>query len=149
MTPVEPGIVDANVLVYATNADVPAHKASRELLDAARDPSVKLYVTSQILCEFYSVITNPRRVAAPCSSSEALRVMSALLALPGIHVLPSPAHTVTALMELLRRHPVTGGEVFDLQIVATMQLNNVQRIYTFNVGDFEVFPELTVVIPPV
>jgi len=47
---VEPGIVDANVLAYAT---------------AARRPSVTLYVTSQILCEFYSVITNPRRVADP------------------------------------------------------------------------------------
>ena len=50
-------------------------------------------------------------------------------------------------MELLRRHPVTGGDVFDLQIVATMQANGVQRIYTFNADDFEVFPELTVVTP--
>ncbi len=144
---VEPGIVDANVLAYATNADAPDHPASRALLDAARDPSITLYVTSQILCEFYSVITNPRRVAAPCSSTEALRIISALLALPGIHVLASPARAVTALIELLRRHPVAGGEVFDLQIVATMQANNVQRIYTFNSGDFEVFPELMVVVP--
>jgi predicted nucleic acid-binding protein len=48
---------------------------------------------------------------------------------------------------LLRRRPVTGGDIFDLQIVATMQANGVQRIYTFNVADFEVFPELAVVIP--
>jgi predicted nucleic acid-binding protein len=100
-----------------------------------------------LLCEFYSVITNPRRVAAPSSSAEALRIISALLVLPGIHILPSPASAVTALIELLRRHPVTGSEVFDLQIVATMQANNVQRIYTFNAGDFEVFPELIVVVP--
>jgi predicted nucleic acid-binding protein len=117
------------------------------LLDAARDPSVTLYVTSQILCEFYSVITNPRRVADPSSSAEALQIVSALLALPGIRILPNPARTVTILMELLRRRPVTGGEVFDLQIVATMKANNVQRIYTFNAGDFQVFPELTVVVP--
>jgi len=50
-------------------------------------------------------------------------------------------------MELLQRHPVSGGNVFDLQIVATMQANGVQRIYTFNTGDFEVFPELAVVTP--
>jgi predicted nucleic acid-binding protein len=147
MTSVEPGIVDANVLAYAANADVPNHAVSRALLDAAHDPSVTLYVTSQILCEVYSIITNPRRVAAPCPSAEAVRMLLALLALPGIHVLPSPVHTVTALIELLRRHPVTGGEVFDLQIVATMQANNIQRIYTFNVGDFEVFPELNVIVP--
>jgi predicted nucleic acid-binding protein len=50
-------------------------------------------------------------------------------------------------MELLERHPVTGGDVFDLQLAATMKANNVQRIYTFNAEDFEVFPELTVVVP--
>ena len=80
-------------------------------------------------------------------SSRSLEDYLALLALPGIHVLPSPARVVTALVDLLRRHPVTGGDVFDLQIVANMQANNVQRIYTFNVGDFEVFPELAVVVP--
>ncbi len=38
-------------------------------------------------------------------------------------------------------------EIFDLQLVATMQANNIRRIYTFNKGDFEVFPELTVCDP--
>jgi predicted nucleic acid-binding protein len=46
---------------------------------------------------------------------------------------------------LLRRHPVTGGDVFDMQIVATILANGVQRIYTFNTDDFEKFQELAVV----
>jgi len=57
---VEPGVLDANILVYAVNADAPQHNAARALLDAASDASITLYVTSQLLCEFYSVITNPR-----------------------------------------------------------------------------------------
>jgi predicted nucleic acid-binding protein len=51
-------------------------------------------------------------------------------------------------MALLQRRPVTGGDVFDLQLVATMQAHNIQRIYTYNSKDFEVFPELTVIAPP-
>jgi len=47
-------------------------------------------------------------------------------------------------MQLLQRHPVTGGDVFDLQIVATMQANGINRIYTFNTDDFKVFTELVV-----
>jgi predicted nucleic acid-binding protein len=144
---VEPGILDANILAYAVNADAPQHAASRALLEAARDPSIALYVTSQILCEFYSLITNPRRVAVASSPTSALRMISAILAFPGLHVLPTPARAVVGWMELLQRHPVTGGDVFDLQIVATMQANGVQRIYTFNTGDFEVFSELAVVTP--
>jgi uncharacterized protein len=129
---VEPGILDANILAYAINADAPQHAASRALLEAASDPSISLYVTPQILCELYSVITNPRRVAVASSPTEALRIISAILALPGIRILPIPARAVAAWMELLQRHPVTGGDVFDLQIVATMQTNGIQRIYTFN-----------------
>ena len=144
---VEPGILDANILAYAVNADAPQHAASRALLEAARNPSIALYVTSQILCEFYSLITNPRRVDVASSPTEALRIISAIMAFPGLHVLPTPARAVVGWMELLRRHPVTGGDVFDLQIVATMQANGVQRIYTFNTDDFDVFHELVVLTP--
>jgi predicted nucleic acid-binding protein len=147
MMSVEPGVVDANVLAYAINADAIHHAASRALLEAARDPSITLYVTSQILCEFYSVITNPRRVAAPSSPAEAIRICLALLALPGLQVLPTPSQAFSGVMELLQRHPVTGGDVFDLQIVVTMQANGIQSIYTFNAADFKVFTELKVMTP--
>jgi predicted nucleic acid-binding protein len=142
---VEPGVADTNVLVYALDADAPQHEAARALLEAARDGSATLYVTSQILCEFYSIVTNARRVAKPRSSAEALDAISELLAF--LHVLPVPAHAVEGWMNLLRRRPVTGGDIFDLQIVATMQANDVQRIYTFNTGDFDVFGEISVVTP--
>jgi len=42
---------------------------------------------------------------------------------------------------------VTGGDVFDLQLAATMLANGVQRIYTFNVADFEGFTELVILTP--
>ena len=51
------------------------------------------------------------------------------------------------LTALVRRHPVIGAKVFDLQIVATMLANRVRRIYTFNAKDFEVFEELIVLTP--
>lgn len=127
------------------DADAPQHAASRALLDAAREPSTTLYVTSQILCEFYSVVTNARRVPKPRCPADALRAISGMLAF--LQVLPIPARAVEGWLDLLRRHPVTGGDVFDLQIVATMQANGIQRNYTFNRDDFEVFPELAVVTP--
>ena len=43
--------------------------------------------------------------------------------------------------------PVEGAGVFDLQIVATMLASGVQRIYTFNIADFEIFRELIVIAP--
>jgi uncharacterized protein len=130
---VERGLIDANVLVYAMDADAPQHAASRALLEAARDPSKTLYVTSQVLCEFYSIVTNVRRVPTPRSPADALGAISGLLAF--LHVLPTPARAVEGWLDLLRRRPVVGGAVFDLQLVGIMQANNVSRIYTFNASE--------------
>jgi hypothetical protein len=69
-------------------------------------------LTSQILCELYSVITNPRRVAVASSPTEALKVILALLVLPGVHGLPIPARAVAGWIELLPGHPVAGGDIF-------------------------------------
>jgi predicted nucleic acid-binding protein len=85
-------------------------------------------------------VTNARRVPKPRSSADALGAISGLLAF--LHVLPIPVHTVEGWLGLLRRHPVTGGDIFDLQIVATMQANGVRRIYTFNTDDLRLFPNL-------
>lgn len=142
---VEPGVVDTNVLVYALDADAPQHAASRTLLEAGHDPANTLYVTPQILGEFYAIVTNPRRVPKPRSPAEAIAAIADLLAY--VHVLPVPARTVDGWLDLLRRHPVTGGDVFDLQIAATMQANGVQRIYTFNTADFAAVGDLTVASP--
>jgi predicted nucleic acid-binding protein len=90
--PVEPGIVDTNVLVYALDADSPQHAQSRALLAAAREGSATLYVIPQILCEFYSIVTNARRVRTPRAPAEAVSAISSLLAF--LHVLSVPAHTI-------------------------------------------------------
>jgi predicted nucleic acid-binding protein len=115
------------------------------LLDAARTGATTLCVTVQVLCEFYSIVTNARRVVKPRTSADALTAISDKLVF--LRVLPVPATTVDELMALLLRRPVTGGEIFDLQIVATMKLNGIPRIYTFNTGDFEPFREIEAITP--
>ena len=69
---VEPGIVDANVLVYGFDTNAPQHLASRTLLDAGRTGATTLYVSSPVLCEFYSIVTNPRRVLKPRNVADAI-----------------------------------------------------------------------------
>jgi predicted nucleic acid-binding protein len=62
-------------------------------------------------------------------------------------VLPVPDGAVEGLLDLLRRRPVTGRDVFDLQLAAVMLAHGVRRIYTFNIDDFELFSELAVLKP--
>ena len=76
-----------------------------------------------------------------------MTTISGLLALPGLDVLSAPAQAVKGLMGLLERYPVAGSRVFDLQIAATMQADNIHRIYTFNTGDFQRFSGVEVITP--
>ena len=142
---VDPGVIDANVLVYAFDTNAPQHLASRILLDAGRTGAATLYVTSQILCEFYSIVTNSRRVVKPRPVADAISAITELLSF--LRVLPVPASAVEGWLDLLLSRPVKGGEVFDLQLAATMLVNGVNRIYTYNTADFEVFQELLVSEP--
>ena len=122
----------------------PTHRSTQHPARCSK-PAGTLYVTSQILCEFYSVVTNARRVQNPCSPAAAIAAISSLLAF--LRVLPVPTHTVEELIRLLRRRPVTGSDIFDLQILATMNVNGIQRIYTFNAADFVSFREIAVLTP--
>ena len=65
--------------------EVEAAAVARSLCEAARDGSVVVYVTSQILYEFYSIVTNARRVAKPQAPADALKALGDLLTF--LHVL--------------------------------------------------------------
>jgi hypothetical protein len=47
----------------------------------------------------------------------------------------------------VRRAPVAGAKVFDVQLVAVMLANGVDSIYTFNVADFQSFGAVRVLTP--
>jgi predicted nucleic acid-binding protein len=117
------------------------------LLEAAQDeaPATTLYVTLQIVCEFYAIVTNTRRVLKPRSSADAWAAISGMLGF--LRVLPVPVTAMDEVMALLCRRPVTGGDIFDLQIVATIKLNGISRIYTFNTDDFKPFQEIEALTP--
>ncbi len=59
-----------------------------------------------------------------------------------LKVLPVPVTAIDEVMALLRRRPVSGGDIFDSQIVARMKLNGIARSYTFNADDFKRFSEV-------
>jgi predicted nucleic acid-binding protein len=89
---VEPGIVDANILIYALDTEAPQHAACGALLEAAQGetPTTTLYVTLQILCEFYAIVTNARRVLKPRTSADALTAISDMLGFLRVLPVPSP-----------------------------------------------------------
>ena len=139
----ERSFVDANILVYAASPAMPQHQASRALLESAKP----LCASPQVFAEFYSVVTSPRRVTAPLSPEEAGDFIAAVL--PRMEMLAVDEPAVRRWVELAMKHHVSGADVFDLQLIATMLENGVRRIYTYNADDFTSFSELTVETPAI
>jgi predicted nucleic acid-binding protein len=108
----------------------------------------KLFISSQSLAEFYAIVTNPRRVTIARTVPEAITAVESILALPGLMVISPPIDIVSRWCELLRQHPVTWADIFDLQIVATMLASGIRHLYTFNIDDFRPFTQIEVLVPP-
>jgi len=56
-------LIDANILVYALFPESEHYLACRTLINAGASLEAGLCVTSQILAEFFSTVTNSKRVS--------------------------------------------------------------------------------------
>lgn len=140
--------VDTNVLVYALYEEAEHHVACRALLERAREEGAGLCVAEHTLAEFFAVVTNPVRVTEPKSPEEATDALEAFLALPGLAVLSAPSGVTKTMVELLRRHPVAGRHIFDVELAACLVANGVARVYTFDHSHLGAFEELEALEPP-
>jgi len=51
------------------------------------------------------------------------------------------------MFDLLKQHEVTRQDIFDLQLIATMLVNHVTRLYTYNQDHFSKFKEIEAMRP--
>ena len=139
-------LLDANVLVYAVNADAPHHVASRRVVDAALAGEVASVLVPQVLLEFFAVVTNPRRIQAPLSRDVAWAQVRALRA--GLPLLDVPAGTFDELDRILSdAAPRAGAAVFDLFLAAQMRVHRITTLCTYNTADFDAFSSFTAATP--
>jgi len=132
--------VDANVLVYAALRDDPRYAVCKTLLQGGGGGLLSL--SPQILAEFYSTVTSPKRVSAPYSPLEAVEFIETLLAYEHVVVVSIPSDVPGRWMSLLKIKDVRGPQVFDLQIAATMLAHGIKELLTFNGMDFRNITEI-------
>jgi hypothetical protein len=140
-------LLDANVLVYAVNADSPQHAASRAILDAALSGDLSGALIPQVLLEFFAVVTNARRVPAPLAPDVAWQQVTALRAgLPLLDVSPAAFDELDRLMQSVPPRGA-GSVVFDLFLAAQMRAHRITTLCTYNTADFASIAGITAVTP--
>ena len=129
--------VDTNVLVYAVDdADPVKRDRAREVL---ADSAAQLVLSSQILSEFYVVVT--RKLEAPLSERDAAEAVRPLGRLP---IVVPDAELVTAAVALSRQAQVS---FWDAQIVAAAAVAGCDRVLTEALSDGTELSSVRIVNP--
>lgn len=132
----EPLLLDSNILVYAHNEDSSFHSQSIKLVTEVIRGEITGVLSFQNLLEFYSVITDKRRLNSPITPKLASELVNQYLSSPFEIIYPT-VNTNKIMIELLKRNEFKNGQVFDVFLTATMLSNNIGYVITANVADFQ------------
>lgn len=111
-------LLDANILLYARNADDPHHEHVRAWLVAALNGPTRVGLPWQSLTAFLRIATNPRAFPAPLSPHVAWQQVEDWLAAPRAWV-PQPTGAFAAVLgRLLHDHGPAGPLVTDAALAA-------------------------------
>jgi predicted nucleic acid-binding protein len=141
------GLIDTNVLVYRADQDSTFHLPSVNLISRGLRGDISLCLAPQNLTEFYAVMTNPKRVTNPIDPVAARVEIERYLQSQNIRKIYQTADLIPKLLELINQYPPTRQQIFDLQLIATMLVNDITRIYTFNAKHFQPYQEIEVIVP--
>jgi len=133
-------ILDANLLLYAYNADAPQQRTAAEWLTKLLKSGELIALPWVTVWAFVRISTNSRIWANPRSAEEAFDIVGEWLAQPGVVLLqPGPLHA-EILKRLVIDYSATGPLVTDAVLAALAMEHGALLASTDQ--DFRRFPDL-------
>ena len=128
-------LVDTNVLLRRTQPNHEYHAAAMDSVARLLAAGELVCITSQNIAEFWNVVTRP--VANNGLGFPVTLALSEVEKLERIlTLLRDSAATYPEWKRLVVKHSVLGTKVHDARLVAAMNVHGIERILTFNTGDF-------------
>lgn len=140
-------LLDTNILVHAHNKSSPHQKRAGDIIADAMAGKITVCLTSQVIYEFFAVITDPKRVESPMNADEAVEVCMDFWECREIEKISPTSHSLMDVLRLAREIKLVKGKIFDCVMAITAKGNGVDCIYTENVSDFRKYRFLNVVNP--
>lgn len=137
--------VDTNILVYSSLAQFPQHELSNQRMSELLAQNNEIWISRQVLREYLVTMTRPTIVSGSISLEEVLQNVSIFTA--AFHVADETNEVTTRLLSLLQQISVLGSQIYDANIVATMQAYGLSRLLTHNTADFRRYKAFVTVIP--
>lgn len=122
--------LDANVLLYASDADSPRHDRAREVVDlVAAGPELAYFFWPTIMA-YLRIATHPAIFGRPLSAAEAIENIEMLLSRPHVRAPGEQPEFWRHFRSVANDAAPTGNLVADAHLVALMLENEVRTIWT-------------------
>lgn len=139
-------LLDTNILLRAAQPGHPMGKAADDAVAELRRQGDTLHLVPQNLYEFWVAATRP--AAQNGLGFTLAQTQTELVRLKNLFILLDDIPVIYPQWEqLVAQHQVSGKNAHDARLVAAMMVHGVSRILTFNVGDFQRYPGVTVLDP--
>jgi predicted nucleic acid-binding protein len=134
--------VDTNILIYSTfeDFDPEKHIQCTDNLNKLLQAGTTLFISSQILREYFAVSTNQNIFKKPLTYKQAVSKMKEFLA--RFTLVHEKESTIHILITLIGQYAVSRQKIHDMNIVATMVDNDITHLLTYNVQDFKQISEI-------
>ncbi len=139
-------VVDTNILLRITRRADPHHQLIVTALTQLASQGTMFHYTHQNIAELWNVMTRPlSRNGLGLTVNEAEIEVRAIER--GMTLLPDGEPVYQEWRKIILRYGVSGVQVHDARLAASMYVHNVAHILTLNVSDFSRFRGLTPVHP--
>lgn len=139
--------LDANILVYASNQDDPAHSQARRLVQVLAAGPDLLYLFWPVLLGYLRIVTHAAILPRPLSPRDAAGNVESLLGRGHVRAF-GEGEGFWELFRSTGRDQPRGNDVPDAHLVTLMRQHGVRRIYSRDAGlrryaDIEVIDPFT------
>lgn len=140
-------VIDTNILLYAANSAASQHDRCRSFLEESVASGDICFLPENVVYEFLRVATHPRVFPNPLEASDALKFVSAMLAVANFRTLSAGDNHWQVFRALVRElGEPSGNFFFDVHTVALMREHGIRRIATAD-ADFFKFRGLEIINP--
>ena len=138
-------LLDANILIHANQPASPHYPAITQRLTELAENNEDLAVCPQVLYEYYVVATRPlAQNGYGISADDAIEQITIFKT--GYTFIDDPENLIAEWQAIITKYKTIGKTAHDARLVALMQAQAIDRIYTMNPGDFNRYADIITVL---
>lgn len=139
-------LLDSNILIHGNQDAIPHFETITSRLMEFAENDEDLVICPRVLYEFYVVVTRPiiARGGLGISSADALSLIDKFQT--AYTFINDPVDLFSTWLQLIVRYGTAGIAAHDTRLVAFMQRQDIESIFTMNANDFNRYNDIITIL---